>query len=225
MIGADGAAGHQGGHQRQHRLLRLPDQRHPRAQVAGVIHPPLGIGSGDLESVGQQRLPGLRAQGDGVGVAVQPGQDPVTQRCPPAVGDFQLPQHSQQFGVAEPVQAQGGHGIGGSDVPGEHLPVGVLIHPSNISSTTDETRGVQPSNPHLHNTIRTRGESRFEVLLSRSPLPSARDPHRTIPRPFIHRASFIHRHRVLVGRMPDRVGGKRPNGHCSGSHAAHRVDQ
>ena len=150
VISPDRAAGHQGGHQRQHRLQRLPDQRHPRAQVAGVIHPALGIGSGDLEPVGQQRLPGLRAQGDGVGVAVQPGQDPVTQRCPPAVGDLQLPQHSQQFGVAEPVQTQGGHGIGGSDVPGEHLPVGVLIHPSNISSTTDETRGVQPSNPHLH---------------------------------------------------------------------------
>ena len=154
VVGADRAAGHQGGHQRQHRFLGLPDQRYPWAQVAGVIHPPLGVGGGDLESVGQQRLPGLPAQRDGVGFAVQPGQDPVTERRTPAVGDLQLPQHSQEFGLAEPLQAHGGHGIGGSDVPGEYVPVAVLIHPSNISSTTDKTRAAQPSNPHLHSQIR-----------------------------------------------------------------------
>ena len=90
VVAADGPGCGGGGGGGAQWFLGLAEHADPGAEVGGVVQASLGVVLGDLEPLAQQGLQGLGAHVDGVGFAVQAGQDAVPDDRAAPVGDFQL---------------------------------------------------------------------------------------------------------------------------------------
>jgi predicted ester cyclase len=135
----DSADGGRGGG--QPRRQRFPGHRPARAQLFGVAEAAAGLPQRNPQPAGQHPGQGGGAQRGGVGLAGQPGGQPLLDRGQRPADSFEPVQLGQQLGVAESVDRGGLQGgqPGGDHVDRGHQRVAVGIdwrlHASNTSAT------------------------------------------------------------------------------------------